>query len=85
MVRVAAVDVEKARDVASQLQQTYGFQVKGVPTIIMLKPKVSVLFVVNFVGVRYYHYCYALLLLLLLVMTATALQLSGQGYLWFLL
>eukprot|EP00047_Mylnosiga_fluctuans_P013197 m.30035 g.30035 ORF g.30035 m.30035 type:complete len:358 (+) comp4736_c0_seq1:25-1098(+) len=39
LVRVAAVDVEKHRDVAGALQQTYGFQVKGVPTIVVLQPK----------------------------------------------
>jgi hypothetical protein len=40
MVRVAAVDVEKNRELASQLQSAYNFQIKGVPTIIVLKPKV---------------------------------------------
>eukprot|EP00048_Salpingoeca_helianthica_P020673 m.7896 g.7896 ORF g.7896 m.7896 type:complete len:347 (+) comp5116_c0_seq1:101-1141(+) len=41
LVRVAAVDVEKHRDLAGSLQQTYGFEVKGVPTIIVLKPNAA--------------------------------------------
>ena len=40
MVRVAAVDVEKNRDVATLILTEYGFELKGVPTIVLLKPKV---------------------------------------------
>lgn len=40
-VRVAAVDVEKANPLARALEQSYQFQVKGVPTIIILKPQAN--------------------------------------------
>eukprot|EP00056_Hartaetosiga_gracilis_P006648 m.98544 g.98544 ORF g.98544 m.98544 type:complete len:556 (+) comp12522_c0_seq1:2487-4154(+) len=41
LVRVAAVDAEKHVDVARQLEQKYGFQLKGVPTIFLLKPQAN--------------------------------------------
>eukprot|EP00051_Salpingoeca_urceolata_P015931 m.208768 g.208768 ORF g.208768 m.208768 type:complete len:429 (+) comp18541_c0_seq2:1422-2708(+) len=39
LVRVAAVDVEKNRDIAQKIMSMYNFQVKGVPTLIALKPR----------------------------------------------
>jgi hypothetical protein len=41
MVGVAAVDVEKNRDLATSIMQEYGFEIKGVPTIVVLKPKAN--------------------------------------------
>ena len=38
MVGFAAVDVEKNQGIAGQLMQAFGVEVKGVPTIVMLKP-----------------------------------------------
>jgi len=40
-VRVAAVDVEKANPLARALEQAYGFTVKGVPTIVILRPQAN--------------------------------------------
>ncbi len=39
MVGFAAVDVEKNQAIAGQLMQAFGVEVKGVPTIVILKPK----------------------------------------------
>ena len=39
MVGFAAVDVEKNQNIAGQLMQAFGVEVKGVPTIVVLKPK----------------------------------------------
>lgn len=39
MVVVAAVDVEKDRNVANQVIKKYGINVNGVPTLVLLKPK----------------------------------------------
>jgi thioredoxin-related protein len=41
MVGFAAVDVEKQQSIAGQLMQAFGVEVKGVPTIVILKPKTS--------------------------------------------
>ena len=38
MVGFAAVDVEKNQGIAGQLMQAFGVEVKGVPTIVILKP-----------------------------------------------
>ena len=37
--RIGAVDVERSRDLASYVQQRYGFQVEGVPTIKTFVPR----------------------------------------------
>lgn len=50
MVTIAAVDAEKNRDVASLIIEKYGIDVKGVPTIILLKPNEGKLhFILRFV------------------------------------
>jgi thioredoxin-like negative regulator of GroEL len=39
MVGFAAVDVEKHQQIAGQAMQAFGVEVKGVPTIVILKPQ----------------------------------------------
>jgi hypothetical protein len=41
MVLVTAVDIEKHRSVAEKVIQKYGINVNGVPTIVLLKPKLD--------------------------------------------